>query len=393
MEKTVPKILVINAGSSTDKCFLFDMPSGQTLWEGLLDWSKIPGKVLLKASTPQKTLTETSLNITDRHQALKTLLETIQDLHGISVVGHRVVHGGDKFTQPTLITAEVKKTIQSLFPLAPLHNPPELDSINILETLLPKIPQVAVFDTAFHSTIPPFASTYPGPYQWKEEGIKRYGFHGISHSYCTKRAAAMLDKDIKKVNILSCHLGNGASIAAVSNGKSVNTSMGFTPLEGLMMGSRSGSVDPGILLYLLNQKKMDPGTLNNCLFEESGLFGICGEKDMRTVLEKAKNGDDQATLALEMYIHILRFFLCGLRASLDSLDAIVFTAGIGENSAYVRDKACKNLTFLGIQLDTAKNLACVPDQEVHAKDSHVKILVIHTREEWAIAHDCMQFIQ
>ena len=397
------KILVLNAGSSTDKCLLFETDSSSNsvkfdpIWKGLIDWSGGLSDAVMQITTKDGTSIKKTISVKERAEALKILLETswtgetkvIPGPDAVKIVGHRVVHGGEHFQTPTLITPKVQETIKSLIPLAPLHNPPQLEGIRILERQFKGIPQVAVFDTAFHSTISEEIATYPGPIAWRKESIKRYGFHGISHEYCSTRAAQLLQKDPAQLKLITCHLGNGCSLAAVKNGRSINTTMGFTPLEGLMMGTRCGSIDPGILLYLLSQKKMTVKELEHNLNFESGLKGISGgDGDMRQVQEMAQKGDPQAQLAFDMFVHHLKYHLCGLAGTLKGLDAIVFTAGIGENSSLVRANACEGLDFLDVYLDPKKNEKCRPDQAISKAGSKVVVLVIHTREEFAIAQAC-----
>jgi len=329
----------------------------------------------------------------DHIENLKNLLHTATENHSINslsdidIVGHRVVHGGTAFERPVFITADVKKTITNLIPLAPLHNPANLEGIDLLEKMLPNTPQVAVFDTAFHSTIPEKASTYAGPYSWKEEGIKRYGFHGISHEYCASRAALLLKFNIGRMKMVTCHLGNGCSLAAIDRGYCIDTTMGFTPLEGLMMGTRCGSIDPGILLYLENQKKQKASDLFHTLNFESGLKGISGiSSDMRDIMSSASKRDRRAKLALDMYIHSLRRNMGSMINVLGGIDTLVFTAGIGENSPKIRHEACQHLSYIGLELDNEKNNSpCHEDSIISSTNSKIHVLVIHTKEDWSIA--------
>ncbi|TAF98671.1 MAG: acetate/propionate family kinase, partial [Oscillatoriales cyanobacterium] len=269
------------------------------------------------------------------------------------------------------------------------HNPINLEGIEAVEKILKNVPQVAVFDTAFHSQLPPAAFVYPGPYEWLEEGIRRYGFHGISHQYCARRAAEILNRDSADLRLISCHLGNGCSLAAVRDGRSVDTTMGFTPLDGLMMGSRSGSIDPGIIIHLLRRSHFTAEELDNILNRNSGLKGISGvSSDMRLVAEAIANGNSRAQLALDIYIHRLRAGIGAMLASLGGLDALIFTAGVGENSAAVRAAVCEVFGFIGLRLDGEKNLNSPIDDDVAAVDSAVRVLVIHTQEDWEIAREC-----
>jgi acetate kinase len=291
-----------------------------------------------------------------------------------------------------LITDEVKATIERLIPLAPSHNPAHLEGIEAIEDLLKNIPQIAVFDTAFHTTIPPEAAFYPIPYEWIDKGIRRYGFHGTSHKYCAQKAAQLLDKSLESLKLITCHIGNGASLTAIKEGISIDTTMGFTPLEGLMMGERSGSIDPAILIYLMRQYELTGEELNHLLNKESGLKGISGiSADLRDILEGIRDDHERAKLAFEIYIHRFRACLGQMLASLGGLDVLVFTAGVGENSAIVREKVCEGFAFLGLKLDLEKNAQSPFDQEISSPDSSIKVLIIHTEENWAIAEECWNF--
>ncbi|MBC8123813.1 MAG: acetate kinase, partial [Gemmatimonadaceae bacterium] len=308
----------------------------------------------------------------------------------IGAVGHRVVHGGEQYRESTRITSEVRAEIERLSAFAPLHNPASLEGIEAIEQVLQSVPQVAVFDTAFHSQLPLAAAVYPGPYEWFTEGIRRYGFHGISHAYCAQRTAAILGRDLGSLRLIICHLGNGCSLAAIRDGRSVDTTMGFTPLEGLMMGSRSGSVDPGLLLYLM-RRGCSVDELEQVLNKSSGLLGISGRSsDMRQILEAIQAGDERAQLAFDLYIHRLRASIGSMLANLGGLDALVFTAGVGENSAAVRAAACTGLEFLGLKLDPQKNASSPVDLDIATADSAIRVLVVRTQEDWAIARECLR---
>jgi acetate kinase len=368
------KIFVLNAGSSSHKVFLYDIVSNEPsepLWQGELEGKENTSKRLLAL--------------------LQSLWEgdggIIKSPQEIVRIGHRIVHGGRKFLEPTQIDSQVKEDIRKLIPLAPLHNPAALEGIEIMERLFPSIPQIAVFDTSFHRSMPEATKTYPIPYCYKEEGIERFGFHGISHQYCKERTGNLL-KNMHLPKIICCHLGNGASLCAIQNGLSIETTMGFTPLEGLMMGSRSGSIDPGILLYLLREKKLSLDELDHLLDFKSGLQGIASHSDMREVLNQIRLGNSLANLALDMYVHRLKSFIGALTTHLEGLDVLIFTAGIGENVPLVRQMTCQGLGFLGIQLDVDKNERCQPDQDIASENSKVRVLVLHTREEWKIAQEC-----
>ncbi|MGB7415965.1 MAG: acetate kinase [Thermosynechococcaceae cyanobacterium] len=394
------KILVLNAGSSSHKCCLYGIEGTvlehppTPLWEAQLDWHD-QGNATLVIKTDQGHQLQEELSSVSRSDALLHLLETlwkgstqvIQSLAEIDVVGHRVVHGGQAYQSSVMVTDEVKDAISSLIPLAPNHNPANLEGIEIIEQLLGDVPQVAVFDTAFHSHMPDVAATYPGPYDWLAQGIRRYGFHGISHQYCAQRANQILNRDLE--NLIICHLGNGASLSAVKNGQSINTTMGYTPLDGLMMGTRSGAVDPGILIYLIRQG-YDADQLNRLLNKESGLKGISGiSHDMRMVEDAISTGNERAKLARDIYLHRLKSCLGEMLMSLGGLDALVFTAGVGEHSASVRADTCGALAFLGLRLDLDRNESSPVDEDIATADSKVRVLVIHTQEDWAIAQACV----
>jgi acetate kinase len=365
------KILVINSGSSNDKLALYDIDKPVLSQPQPPLWSTVYER-------------KSQQSISERKKEISGKLEQMPiPLSQVDAVGHRVVHGGSQFQYPVLITPEVKEDIKKLFYLAPLHNPQNLEEIEILESLLPNTSQIAVFDTAFHSTLSDAASTYPGPYSWKESGIKRYGFHGINYEYCTARCSALLSKE--NLKIVCCHLGNGASMAAIENHHSVDTTMGFTPLEGLMMGSRCGSIDPGILLFLEHQRGQSTDELFQELNHRSGLLGISGiSSDMREIIKRSSEKHSRALLSLEMYVHSLKRNIGAMAAVLGGMDALVFTAGIGENASLVRQEACKHMQHLGIILDEKKNVDCRPDMLISSQDSAVKIAVIAAQEAWCI---------
>ncbi|MEG4321565.1 MULTISPECIES: acetate kinase [unclassified Microcoleus] len=397
------KILVLNAGSSSQKSCLYELNDSildrppEPLWEAKIDWSHREGAGELQVKTAAGHTLDQEIASDSREEAIARMLETlwqgetqvINSLNEIDIVGHRVVHGGEKYQQSTLISPEVKQEISRLSEFAPIHNPINLEGIEAVEKILPNVPQVAVFDTAFHSNLPPAAFVYPGPYEWLQEGIRRYGFHGISHQYCTRRAAEILNRDLADLRLISCHLGNGCSLAAVRGGRSVDTTMGFTPLDGLMMGSRSGAIDPGIIIHLLRRSHLSAEELDNILNRNSGLQGISGvSSDMRLLAEAIANGNDRAQLALDIYLHRLRSGIGAMLASLGGLDAVIFTAGVGENSAAVRAAACEVFGFIGLKLDGEKNLNSPVDVDIAAVDSAVRVLVVHTQEDWEIAREC-----
>lgn len=364
------KILVVNGGSSTFKFALFGAGNHS------LPFSAEP---LWKKSIEFKSASD------DRKTAIKKALLEVPT--AVDVVGHRIVHGGNLFQKPTLITPDVKDAIRKLSRLAPLHNPINLEGIEIAEVVFPKAKQIGIFDTAFHATMPEVAWTYPGPWEWRDEGIRRYGFHGISHQYCAEAVQNLLKLKLQK--LITCHLGNGSSCAAILNGKVIDTTMGFTPMEGLMMGTRSGTIDPGILIYLQREKKLTVHEVDHCLNKESGLLGIGGSFDMREILSKVKEQDLRAKLALDLYVYRLKQAVGSLTAVLDGLDVLCFTGGIGENAAEVRQKAADELRFFGIKVDQKKNHHCDEDCEISSTDSKVKVFVIHAREDWLIAKECL----
>ena len=387
-------VLVLNAGSSSEKSCLYNLSEfsidtpAKPLWKADIDWSidSSGGVLTVSGNDRQKKVK------LERHNALKVLLDTLiegetkvlDSLDRIDVVGHRVVHGGTN-SQPRIIDEGVKQAIADLIPLAPSHNPANLEGIETIEKILPNIPQVAVFDTAFHSTISEPAKVYPLPYKYYDRGIQRYGFHGISHEYCAHRTAHILQQPLD-LKIINCHLGNGCSIAAIKDGVCIDTTMGFSPLEGLMMGSRSGSIDPQIIVYMMQEYGMGIEKIDRLLNKDSGLKGVSGiSNDMRTVIEEIDKGNDRAQLALDIYIHSLVKAIGSMVASLNGLDVLVFTAGVGENNGIVRQKACAGLQYLGLELDTAKNNAAPKDENIATKNSQFPVLVMHTEEEWAIA--------
>ncbi len=364
------KILILNRGSSSVKCCLYDFSklpdsSEDPLWEKKIEWKNISKEGTSKI-----------------REDLHSLLSGKE----IDCIGHRIVHGGKKYEESVFIDADVKKEIRNLADLAPLHNLADLEGIDILEKFFPGKPQIAVFDTAFHHTLPESAKIYPGPYEWVQMGIQRFGFHGTSFQYCSRRAVEILGKEPHRMVI--CHLGSGASLCAVKNGKSIDTTMGLTPLEGLMMDTRSGTVDPGILLYLLEKKGRTVKKLSTELYEKSGLLGLSGiSSDMRDILEKASEGNIRAQLAIDVYVHRLIFMIGSMVASLDGIDTLIFTAGIGENASLIREQVCDRLSFLGINLSKHQQ-SNSEDYVISSPISKVKVLVIHTKEAFEIAREC-----
>jgi acetate kinase len=403
------KILVLNGGSSSWKAQLSEVPDGALpaqapppLWEARVDWGRRPGWADVKLAAggvtrDEQTAIESPAAVLD--PVLHALWEGPTRVLGsgaeIDVVGHRVVHGGRAFRDPTRITAEVKAEIAKLAEFAPEHNRLEWEAIEAAERVLgPGVPQVAVFDTAFHATLPPAATVYPGPYGWIEQGIRRYGFHGISHQYTSRRAAEVLGRDPASLRLVTCHLGNGCSLAAVRGGRSIDTTMGFTPLEGLMMGTRSGSIDPGIVIFLVRNCGYTADQLDHILNRESGLKGLSGlSADMREILAAIEQGNERARLAFDVFTHRLCREIGGMVASLGGLDALVFTAGIGENCPPLREAACRQFGFLGLKLDTGRNADCAVDEDIAAADSAVRVLVIHTDEDWEIVRECHRLLR
>ncbi len=365
------KILVLNSGSSSLKFQLFDMTCHKVLYSGLIE------------------------QVRDHQQAIKTMVEKlsgqghIRQLADLDAIGHRVVHGGECFKQPTLINQQTIEAIEQLIPLAPLHNPANLLGIKMARQYAPDIPQVAVFDTSFHAGLPDYACIYGLPYElYNKHHIRRYGFHGTSHHYVSKKAARFLQDyhNLEHPRLISLHLGNGASAAAIDNGQSIDTSMGMTPLEGLLMGSRSGDLDPAILFYLARETGADIQTLDDLLNKQSGLKGICAQNDMRLIIKQAEQGDKLSKLAIKIFCYRIKKYIGAYTAALNGADAIIFTGGIGENSAVIREQVCKNMNSLGIKLDKHKNQQASDNiLELQSQTSKVKILVIKTNEELEIA--------
>jgi len=399
------KILVLNSGSSSQKACIYEI--GETppnhpsacLWEGRIEWSGGAATIAVKNS--RGAVLKEKIQVSSRKQVVRHLLGTARDgetraiasVSEIDAVGHRVVHGGPHFEDPVVITPEVRSAMASVSPLAPLHIRAELEGMEIIESVLGAIPQIAVFDTGFHRQIPPAAAIYPGPYSWFESGIRRYGFHGINHQYCAGRAAQLLGTDPKSLKVVTCHLGNGCSVAAIQQGRSVDTTMGFTPLDGLMMGTRSGSVDPGILTFLMRQRRLDSQQIDQVLNQDSGLLGISGlSSDMRDILGGIQRGHERAKLAFDIYVHRLRTAIGGMAGVLGGMDALVFTAGVGENSAEVRAAACGTLEFLGLKVDNEKNAQPSLDADISSANSRVRVLVIRAEEDWAIATECWKLV-
>jgi acetate kinase len=395
------KILVLNSGSSSQKSYLYDVGTAlpehppAPAWEGKIEWDGDDAG--MQAQNSQGAHLKERVKVSSRSHAISQLLDTLWSGNvravsapsEIDVVGHRVVHGGQELTEPVCITPAVKAAIARMSALAPLHNRAEMEGIELIENRMGDVRQVAVFDTGFHSGLPDAAAIYPGPFEWLSQGIRRYGFHGINHQYCAGRTAQLLGKNLHSLKLVTCHLGNGCSLAAIREGQSIDTTMGFTPLEGLMMGTRSGSVDPGILTYLMRDGKYKSEQLDALLNSKSGLLGISGiSSDMRQIVAAKKDGNARAKLAFEIFVHRLQAGIGAMSAALGGIDALVFTAGIGENSPDVRAAACANFEFLGLKLDSAKNAQPSADQDISASESGVRVLVVRAQEDWAIARDC-----
>lgn len=400
------KVLIMNAGSSSQKSRLYELgdtlpnQAPRPLWVGDADWTKEKGRVELKVTTASGKSYEDTLTISERTEVIRELLKTmwegetriVDSPAEIAMAGHRVVHGGPQYRESVLVTPDVKHTIEQLKSFAPLHNPANLEGIVAVEEIIGTIPQVAVFDTAFHSTLPPQSAIYPLPYELYEQGIRRYGFHGISHQYCSRRATEILQREPQGLRIINCHLGNGCSLAAIQGGKSIETTMGFTPLEGLMMGTRSGTIDPSILLYLQREQGYDPQYLETLLNKQSGLRGVSGlSGDMRQIVEAAQHANNErARLAIDIYVYRLRYFIGALVAVMGGLDALVFTGGVGENAAEIRARTCAGFPYLHLKINQQQNNASPIDEDIASPDSAVRVLVVHTEEDWEIARECWQ---
>ncbi|SKA92279.1 acetate kinase [Caloramator quimbayensis] len=396
------KILVVNCGSSSLKYQLINMENESLLAKGLVERIGIEGSVLThKPEGKDKVVIEHPMK--DHKDAIKLVLDAltdknhgvISDMSEISAVGHRVVHGGEKYSSSILIDDDIMKVLEECSRLAPLHNPPNLIGINACKALMPNTPMVAVFDTAFHQSMPDYAYMYALPYELYEKyGIRRYGFHGTSHRYVSKIAAEQLGKDIKDCKIITCHLGNGASVAAVLNGKSVDTSMGFTPLEGLVMGTRCGDIDPAIVTFLQDEANLSSKEVNNVMNKKSGVLGLSGvSSDFRDVEDAAAKGNKKAKLALDVFYYRVKKYIGAYAAAMGGVDAIVFTAGLGENSPEARYETCKGLEFLGVKIDEEKNKVRGKLTEVSTADSKVKVYLIPTNEELMIARDTMDIVR
>lgn len=397
------KIIVLNCGSSSIKYQLFDMASREVLAKGVVEKIGLHGSFIKNERIDgDKLLLEG--DIYDHQSGIEYVLGILTSVrHGsisnfeeIDAVGHRVVHGGEKFNSSVLITDEVIRMLEECIDLAPLHNPPNLKGIFAMQALLPNVPQVSVFDTAFHQTMPDYAYMYAIPFPlYKKYGIRRYGFHGTSHRYVSQRGAEMIGQNKQDLKIITCHLGNGASLTAINNGVSVDTSMGLTPVEGLIMGTRSGDLDLGVLTYLMMKEELDISTANTLINKHSGMLGITGvSSDMREIMKAAYEGNERAKLGLNMYHYRIRKYIGSYAAAMGGLDMLIFTGGIGENSDYTRSEVIRGLEFLGIDFDYEKNNGVHGQEMILTREhSRVKVLVVPTNEELIIAQDTMDILE
>ncbi|CAM4212137.1 acetate kinase [Bacillus manliponensis] len=391
------KIIAINAGSSSLKFQLFEMPSETVLTKGLVERIGLNDSVFTISvnGEKQKEVTDIPDHAVAVNMLLKKITETgiIKSLDEISGIGHRVVHGGEKFPDSVLITDEVLADIEELSELAPLHNPANIVGIKAFQEVLPNVPAVAVFDTAFHQTMPEESFLYSLPYEYYEKfGIRKYGFHGTSHKYVTQRAAELLDRPIESLRLLSCHLGNGASIAAVEGGKSIDTSMGFTPLAGVTMGTRSGNLDPALIPYIMEKTGQTVDEVLNVLNKKSGMLGLSGfSSDLRDIEDAEEKGDHRAEVALDVFVSRIHKYIGSYAARMKGLDAIIFTAGIGENSSVIRERVLEGLEFMGVYFDSKRNNIRGEEAFISFPHSPVKIIVIPTDEEVMIARDVLRF--
>lgn len=396
------KVLVINCGSSSLKYQLMDMETQEALAKGLVERIGLPGAML--THRPQDGEKEVIIaDLQDHVAAIKLVLEAVVDpefgvidsLEEINAIGHRVVHGGEKVSGSVLIDDDVIAAVEECIELGPLHNPANLAGIMACRKMMPGTPQVGVFDTAFHQTMPPESYLYGIPYELYEKyKIRRYGFHGISHRYVSQRAAAILGKRIEKLKLISCHLGNGSSITAIKYGKSLETSMGFTPLEGLMMGTRSGDLDPSIVSYIMNKENLTPDQVNDFLNKKCGVLGLSGvSSDFRDLEKAAEEGNYRAQLAIDVFVHDVKKYIGAYAALLDGVDGIIFTAGLGENSALIRRSICSTLGYLGVSIDDEKNAVRGQEVDISKWGAKCRVLVVPTNEELMIALDTKEIVK
>ena len=400
------RILVINSGSSSIKAGFFnvpeaDKPLNECVWNAQIAWSgESSGHLTVDVDGRRRV--EEDLSDTTYASAVEKMISTLwnSDYATISapeqvdVVGHRILHGGNKYSQSVLVTDEVMSDIRRFTELAPLHQPENIKGIEIAQQLFSRVPQIAVFDTAFHQTMPESTFIYAGPYEWYQEmGIRRYGFHGISHKYCSRRACELAGRTIDGARLITCHLGGGSSLTAIRDGRCLKTTMGFTPLEGLVMETRCGSIDPSILLYLLQAGKYSVAGLLTELNEQSGLKGLSGlSGDMKELMSQAESGNERADLALSVYISSLTGYIGSLLPVLGGLDMLVFTGGIGEHAAAIRAAACEPFAFAGVSVDAVRNNSCFSDGDISAAGCSVSVLVVNCREDKEIASECRRLL-
>ncbi|MFW6308796.1 MAG: acetate/propionate family kinase [bacterium] len=396
------KILVLNSGSSSIKFQFFNMDGEKVLAKGRV--TRIGNEdSILKYEKAGKPAIKKTVDINDHSDGLRLIKDyllseekgVIDNVKEIKAIGHRVVHGGEEYSEPTLIDEKAEKNIDRLSSLAPLHNPHNLTGIQVCKEVIPDTPQVAVFDTGFHQTLPPRAYTYAVPYKYYEKyGVRRYGFHGTSHKYVANRAAKLMNTSMENLKIVTCHLGNGASMAAINKGKSVDTSMGLTPLEGLVMGTRSGDIDPSLIPFLAEKENISAKEVEDMLNTESGLLGVSGiSNDFREINQAAEEGNKRAKLALELFFYRIKKYIGAYAAAMDGLDVIIFTGGIGENEEDARAGILKNMSYLNIKLDQEANQAGGEEKEISAADSGVKVFIIATNEELVIARAAKDLVE
>lgn len=397
------KVLVVNSGSSSIKYQLFDMTDESVLAKGLVERIGIPNSIINHYPSDREPVI-THQDIPNHKIGIKLAMDAllhpeygvIKDVSEISAVGHRVVHAGEKFSGSVLLADEVMDALKECIELAPLHNPPNILGIEVCKELIPGVPQVGVFDTAFHQTIPECAYLYGIPYKYyKKYKVRRYGFHGTSHKYVAQKAADILEKPLEELKIITCHLGNGSSITAVKNGISIDTSLGFGTVAGIVMGTRCGDVDPAVIPFLMDKEKLSIEEINKIIYKESGLLGLSEgiSSDNRDLGKKAKQGDERAIRALSILDYGIKKYIGAYAAAMGGVDVVIFTAGIGENAWKVRKGACEGLEFLGIKIDPEKNNSSSKETIISEDGSRVKVMVIPTNEEWMIARDTMEIIE
>jgi len=395
------RVLVINAGSSSLKYQLIDMVTETVLAKGICERIGIKNSFIKHTKTGFDPVTyekDIPSHRAAMYEVVKVLTDrqigAISDMLEIAVVGHRVVHGGEKFSGSVVIDDAVMQAVRDCIDMAPLHNPPNITGIEACMEIMPDTPMVGVFDTAFHQSMPPHAYMYALPYEFYEKyGIRKYGFHGTSHKYVVQRAALFLDRPLEELKVISCHLGNGASACAIKGGKSVDTSLGFTPLEGLAMGTRSGSIDPAIIKFLMDKEKMNISEVDTLLNKKSGMLGVSGvSSDFRDIIAAAQSGNERCRLAIEIFCYRVKKYLGAYSAAMGGLDVIIFTAGIGENNGIIRQKCVEGLEYLGVAIDPEKNKLRGGEIDISTSDARVKTLIIPTNEELQIAREALQLI-